>query len=389
MFKSLVVFGALHLTFLVWYLGSLGVINEYPVTLLWMAGLILCIGIQFFYYDNLRLSFGIEIEDILFLIALIIISSIIINFYLEHGNQLDYNDVSVLSFNINCVFYYVAFYMLGRVCLLDAINNRKILLIGFFCLLLCIFLNVNYGEFKIRMDFIDPKKAGLYLILSDIFAVSSIVAICGLYGDRLKVIAAFLSVVALFFLNSRASMYAYIISMSFYFIKSKNSSNKFYVLIFVIGGFVGLVLGGAEAFSANERMAVVLKGISDDGSFVDRVDQLSVGLSHIYNNPIFGDYGGTVRDFGFVGAYIHNVMSYWQQFGAIVFLIFLYLIGNLFILCVKRMASHDVISIELEPLFFLGLFVIILVFFARSYSWYLAWMYIGYSVSMKRKILSN
>ena len=49
------------------------------------------------------------------------------------------------------------------------------------------------------------------------------------------------------------------------------------------------------------------------------------GLTGTLNSPILGDYAGHVRDFGSTGSYIHNVLSAWQQFGLLTFILYFWL----------------------------------------------------------------
>ena len=45
------------------------------------------------------------------------------------------------------------------------------------------------------------------------------------------------------------------------------------------------------------------------------------GLSDINENFFYGKYGGQIIQYGESGYYIHNILSYWRQFGFITFLL--------------------------------------------------------------------
>lgn len=53
-----------------------------------------------------------------------------------------------------------------------------------------------------------------------------------------------------------------------------------------------------------------------------RAEYMAKGVEAIKRSPILGDYGGQVRDFKNPGAYIHNMLDVWRQYGIIAFIIY-------------------------------------------------------------------
>lgn len=388
MFSKIIVFGALHTSFIVWYFGSLGVIGQWPITSIWSVVLLAYLSKNLV----LRSSGGTNVvfikDDWLFIALAFCVSAQIMVSLIFRGDQLDYNGVSLFRFNADVFYLMVMYYLLGRFCFDRVVNSVNLAAVGFFILFLCVILNVDYGLGRIRMDFLDERKMGLYLVLSDFFAVVSIVAFCSVRQNNFKILIAMLSAVALFYLNSRASLYVLLLVYIFYFSCLRLTSAIKYGTGFVVALIVVVFLFGGDAIESNERMGFILGRMSDDGSLLSRIDQFDLGFRHIIDNPFFGYYGGVVQDMGVVGAYIHNALSYWQQFGVLVFILFIVMLLKNYIFFVRLFIENKTLLSRPDCQFVLtgGLFSILMIAFARSYTWYFVWLYIGYA-SMVRHYL--
>lgn len=69
--------------------------------------------------------------------------------------------------------------------------------------------------------------------------------------------------------------------------------------------------------------------VSDDNSIRVRYSLFLEGIGQIADNPISGYYKGYL-DYGIEGSYIHNILSYWHQFGVVPFAALLLLIVHVF-----------------------------------------------------------
>lgn len=79
-----------------------------------------------------------------------------------------------------------------------------------------------------------------------------------------------------------------------------------------------------EDASENFRNAELLNIQSSESASI-RGETIRSGLKNIQSSPILGDYGGQIRDLGQFGLYAHNVLSVWQQYGLVSFLVYLIL----------------------------------------------------------------
>ena len=97
--------------------------------------------------------------------------------------------------------------------------------------------------------------------------------------------------------------------------------------------FVGLFATWAGAFllqaddSLVERM-LFSSGVDEDGSFQEREGLYRVGLSLLPEQILFGGPALYARENRSVGSYIHNLLSVWQFFGLIPFLLMSAMLGR-------------------------------------------------------------
>ncbi|WP_143481889.1 MULTISPECIES: hypothetical protein [Pseudomonas] len=119
-----------------------------------------------------------------------------------------------------------------------------------------------------------------------------------------------------------------------YFIGSRT---EFFLLIAVIPAFMLIQYGlkasilmsillsplavyAALSFGLNDRFISVF---GSSQSMDERTMLFQAGIEGILRNPFVGDYLGQVRDFGNAGAYIHNILSVYQQYGILAFSMFI------------------------------------------------------------------
>lgn len=76
---------------------------------------------------------------------------------------------------------------------------------------------------------------------------------------------------------------------------------------------------GAGGIAARQAELADLGGSESWG---ERSKFLATGIDDIQRSPIWGDYAGQIRDHGFSGAYIHNALSAWRQYGFFAFVLY-------------------------------------------------------------------
>ena len=103
----------------------------------------------------------------------------------------------------------------------------------------------------------------------------------------------------------------------------------------------------------------------EDGSLNKRLIQFNEGFKVLKEKPILGEFMYEYRVFGKTGSYIHNILSYWVEYGLINFLLifvpyFIFLFKSY-----KYFVKYD--DKILKALFFSGIYVTLIILFSRAY----------------------
>ncbi len=178
-----------------------------------------------------------------------------------------------------------------------------------------------------------------------------------------KVLIGVLGTIMLFLIGARTQLIAWLIILYADILLFSNRKIKFYFMILTVCSVLYIqintnLLGSSRIFQ--------LFSIENSSSYNSRYDMFQKGMNAIINSPFFGDYGGQVRD-GSGGAYIHNFLSSWRQFGIVGFLLYI-----LFLLCIAFQAVKTVI-LAASPMkklaFYMTLYVLFVVCFSEPIFW--------------------
>ena len=220
---------------------------------------------------------------------------------------------------------------------------------------------------------------GIYLMLADSFAIFSIFLLCLSNDIRKQTIIILISIVCLFALFSRASLYCFVI-MAFLFLYKQNKKIFFAVLL----SFFTFVYFSASSGIVEDRMLRLLVG-GADASYTMRAEDLNRGLSSLSDNWILGSFMGDVEsNFGNSGEYIHNYLSFWRQFGIIPFIAFLTILVYQTRYIFYAWINEKRVSRTLNILFYFTVFALLEIITSRSYVFPYIWLSIsGISVFIK------
>lgn len=364
----------LPVSFFIWYI----VLNTNAEPIIGISTILSILTFLYFVvflkYQHLDKNF-----ILFFLFTLYILFYIFIIKTLE-GDLVDIYGRSVFRYHLNTLILSTMSYIIGRNFIVFKLKWQLAL---FSLMLVQILYNANLINLSINLDNVEGDLTGLYLGLSDIFCITSLL----LFGSvdksqiKFKIVLIFLSSLGLFILNSRSSLYIYLICIIFYFLITfkhiKSIKTIFY--LFLSTTVIGLIFFDKinTLLVVNDRMfAVILK--SDDASSNERSRLQNIGINQITSNPIFGDYGGVVKINADLGTYIHNLLSYWQTYGLLVFIIslyfFIYQTAKVFrlsyILNYKFNNHYNYIML-------LSSYLLLSTVFAKSYTWFSAWFVLG------------
>lgn len=277
-----------------------------------------------------------------FLFPIIIIATFVIQIIIHYdmsGIVASSQNKSALGYNWPILVSYVSLFFVGFGLLQFSIEYKvKIIFLWLLCCLL-IFLNVDYHF--LSLDFsssIEPSNKAFTLILSDSFSILSLIVI-GLYGVKSKSILIFIiSFLCLFFISSRTALIIFSISFFiFYIINLKGVKSAMSLIAILILTFFCILY----LFDNSTGYAARLFSLNfQDHSVSGRMNMLSFGVNQIANNFFTGDFGGQVyysydESGARWGGYIHNVLSFFRQFGFCAFIsvimVFVYSIYSFFL----------------------------------------------------------
>ncbi|MEI5659437.1 O-antigen ligase family protein [Acinetobacter baumannii] len=354
----------LPVTFLIWYSmldGSGGGVTAF------LTISVFAFSILFIKYQKLDINFTLFLFFIMYCFLYVVI------YYVFFGDLVDGANRSLFSYHLIGILMYIVSYIIGRN---YVEQNEKILIAIFFLMMFKVISNADLSVFRIDLSSVDDNLKGLYLGLSDIFCIFAIILVGTLKKQSWQIYIFILSILSLFILNSRSSLYIYIFSILFYFILFFRVSKILYLstLVLIILFFYSSKL--LSLLSENNRMFSVLSFDGADQSSQERASLSEQGLKQISEHMLLGDYGGVIKLHGDLGAYIHNIFSYWQNYGLIAFLLALYFFVYQTIKAGFKAYKYRENS-KYHYVFILSIYLILTVLFTRSYNWYFAWFALG------------
>jgi len=291
-------------------------------------------------------------------------------------HQATYRNISLM--NLSILLNYVILFVTGY--FFRDIKAFKSLLI---CSFIVVGLNLMFN-FNVNMQGIDTSKIakgdiGVYLFLGDSFAVLSLLVLSVLRLEISRVLFTFISSALLFMFHSRTSFYAYCFVMLMYLAISRSRQIYIYTTLVLSSFSIFIYSFGLFDFVSDSRIISSL-GAAKDDSLTERKQQFEQGIVALKENLILGDYAGQVRDFADFGAYMHNYLSLWRQFGLIPFLLFSILMClNLRLIFLYIREALNIRRTHPDVIFFilLSVFNIVEVVSSRSYYYPYVWLTCG------------
>jgi hypothetical protein len=277
----------------------------------------------------------------------------------------DYVNMEGLVWNLTNLILLLGFYLLGR--------NLNVKMGGLLTvLLLCAYLGYMYFTFQFYSSLngtiilpVETESAADSTASYQSMAMCVLytaIALCPFVRSRfLKSTLLLMSVAILYFIGSRTEFFLLCLV-----------APVFIYINFGMRGAIGLALLAlpvviylAATLEVNERFAGIFEEL---GSGSSRTELMLAGMKGIFDNPIFGDYLGQVREHGNVGAYIHNGLSVYQQFGLVGFLLYMYLIVCSLIIGLLYLSQAKQYP-QLEALVYASIISLVGVLISKSIGW--------------------
>ncbi len=333
-------------------------------------------GFLIFAFDvlNWKIS-NLEIYDFSVFSFMVYIMFIIIYDYQFEGGSFE-----VFHANIAVSIRFFSMYFIGRYFIFRK-YFLKYLLFGFTLSIIIYIINVNTDSFHILLG--EGDKGGYYLTFGDSFALLSIMLISKIESYRRRIFIMFFSILVLFLIYSRSSLYIFVLVQLISFWRDYNTKQKIILFFTFIIGIVVLSYVYDLAELIQSRMLSVLF-TGEDQSLSERAVLFQKGLDAIMASPIIGDYAGQFYTDKNFGGYIHGVVSFYRQFGfpAVLFLIYIfgYLLKHYFLWMSGKYNDSS------NYIFYIGIFVFLEIIIARTYTTLHFWFALGLFSNLRYKI---
>lgn len=209
---------------------------------------------------------------------------------------------------------------------------------------------------------VDPSASSIASYQSLASAVLYTTALCAFIRSRVVKSAIFaLSTITLYFIGSRTEFFLMLSIMPIYVYINYGLRLTLAMAVASIPVIIFVLFN----YGVNERYASLISGSS---SASERTILLQSGIEGLMQSPLWGDYLGQVRDFGNVGAYIHNALSVFQQYGIVAFLLYCYLTVSALVVGLKYVSLAKS-NMLIETLIYISIISTVGIVVSKSIAW--------------------
>lgn len=255
------------------------------------------------------------------LVSVIIISVVVV--VLLNWSRDDLSDFN--KSNIKISAFYLYYFTIGYSIAsgFRYLEKYKWILIGGLILMSAqalIFININ----TVSIDFVNAsRKSDTHLFMGYSYVIWSIITLMAIRKEE-RAFVYIITVAITFLFSSRGSFYCYLIIFPAFIIKAINKK----IMLGILTGSILLILILFLSYDLqSHRMISVLYG--NDLSFQFRIETFKNNMPDLFNNWLLGDYAGFLKHDEPANTYMHNILSYWRQFGLLTFIS----VVSLFIFC--------------------------------------------------------
>lgn len=320
--------------------------------------------------------------DGLFVLYLAWCAAIVLWHWMNSPELIDMTGRSATTFTRAVLTLEVFWYLTGRLIASHRPPRSWVVLLLFALMVATVAWRTDRDTLSI--DFVEMDDEGLnYLAIADQFALWSLLALA--YAERhrwLLLVLSSVSAAALFAIGSRSSLYAFLIAVVvFGFVVAPKRS---IAVLAIAGAALSAIVAPEISDMEDLGRMFALVNLANDPSYIERGEQRAVAFERIAAHPISGDYGGTIRDFGSLGAYTHDITSYWQHLGLIPFILIVFLLAFAALALfrsARRIRTEKSLGVFDTFLVLYFPFVVVQVVFSRAYDWPFLWVLFGISAS--------
>lgn len=210
------------------------------------------------------------------------------------------------------------------------------------------------------------------------FAVLLLIIAFSVSDERYRIIIYLSGLLVLFALGGRTALYVYALTGMIYGLFFSGLW-RHYIVVLLLGGASIAFQGIAKTLLNDNELAsrmFLIGGLKDDTSFQGRMEYFLKATDGLLIQAPFGDAGFIVREFGSVGMYMHNILSFWQFYGFIPFILLLAILIKYILFSIK-LRKELISRIDVFGVYLL-IYSFICVMSSRALGFYLLWLAIGF-----------
>jgi len=253
-------------------------------------------------------------------------------------------------------------------------NVDKILLL---IILFAVITNTDFSLFRLDFGRFIGGHA-VYLVLGDMLAMVGFYYIVKSKNLKSVYFMFLIFLVCLFLIYSRTSLYFYCLTASLYLLWL--NPKIFFIFISILCISTTLILNilnlNLSLFGYGINRMFFIFSSAQDSSANQRVDIMNSQMGLLYNNWYIGDFGGQVSLYGKWGAYMHNFISIWRQFGLLTFMLYAQfaILATAFVIKFLLRGKH--LKFKGFPVLIM-LYSLLCIMFSRSYIYPYFYIYFG------------
>jgi len=248
------------------------------------------------------------------------------------------------------------------------------------------------------------------LFISDTVAIIGIIFSVTAKHNEFKYVGLLASFLLLLFYSSFTSITCFVIVVAIYFIYSIILSRKALVKFFTILLLIVIIIFSLSFYVTISYRVVQLSGNSSfvtsvnkylarlhyvlkfqDESLQARIMLSQASIDVLREKPVFGEFLYEYRLFRSTGSYVHNILSFWLEYGLINFLIIFVPYFGYLVKSYRYFRRYG--DKMLEALFFSGIYVTLILILSRSYVSMVFWIHfaltISYVMKFERELKAN
>jgi len=253
----------------------------------------------------------------------------------------------------------------------------SVLLICLGGITLIVFMNIDFRRLIFLFGLSDADGALSYQGLSRSAAVTGLVLLSVIRSIRLSFILAVLLLTTVFFIGARSELVGVVAVLPFIAYLHYRHRPLATVSAVLVVSMVVLSVAGYSYDKLSTSRQFQLLNISESSSGMARASMFNQAMETIKESPVLGDFAGQVRRHDSTGAYAHNALSAWRQFGVVGFVLYLSLSFISLALSIRLVRQRQNQEADLPRIAAtLSLFTLILMLGAKSVFWVfpaLAW----------------